>query len=54
MIVKVGVAIENDSKYLYEDYEVDITSWLDLRHIAKQNNVLPRGLAYLAQETVGE
>ncbi|XP_008487602.1 exonuclease 3'-5' domain-containing protein 2 [Diaphorina citri] len=53
MIVKVGVAIENDSKYLYEDYEVDITSWLDLRHIAKQNNVLPRGLAYLAQETVG-
>lgn len=52
-IIKVGVAIENDSKYLAEDYNVLMSSWLDLRHLAVDNGVLPRGLAYLAQETVG-
>ncbi|KAL1465544.1 hypothetical protein WDU94_005101 [Cyamophila willieti] len=52
-ILKVGVAIENDSKYLSEDYNVLLSSWLDLRHLARDNNVTPKGLAYLAQETVG-
>uniref|UniRef100_A0A8D9EHF2 Exonuclease 3'-5' domain-containing protein 2 n=2 Tax=Cacopsylla melanoneura TaxID=428564 RepID=A0A8D9EHF2_9HEMI len=52
-ILKVGVAIENDSKYLSEDYNVLLSSWLDLRHLAKDNDVTPKGLAYLAQETVG-
>ncbi|XP_054273426.1 exonuclease 3'-5' domain-containing protein 2-like isoform X2 [Macrosteles quadrilineatus] len=52
-ILKVGVAVIADARYLYADYGVKCVSCLDLRHLAKQVDVDPKGLSRLAQDLLG-
>ncbi|KAG8249815.1 Exonuclease 3'-5' domain-containing protein 2 [Homalodisca vitripennis] len=52
-ILKVGVAVVTDARYLLVDYGVRCEGCLDLRHLAKQVGVEPRGLAKLAKDLFG-
>uniref|UniRef100_A0A1B6KTR1 Exonuclease 3'-5' domain-containing protein 2 n=1 Tax=Graphocephala atropunctata TaxID=36148 RepID=A0A1B6KTR1_9HEMI len=52
-ILKVGVAVVTDAHYLLVDYGVHCVGCLDLRYLAKQVGVEPRGLAKLAKDLFG-
>uniref|UniRef100_A0A8D8VYY5 Exonuclease 3'-5' domain-containing protein 2 n=1 Tax=Cacopsylla melanoneura TaxID=428564 RepID=A0A8D8VYY5_9HEMI len=52
-ILKVGVGMENDVRKLLNDYGLRLSSWLDLRYLARENGVTPKGLDHLALATVG-
>ncbi|CAH1643173.1 unnamed protein product [Spodoptera littoralis] len=47
-IYKVGVGPKDDSKYLHNDYSVELRSSLDIRHLAEYCGYEPGGLATLS------
>lgn len=52
-ILKVGVAPRDDAKYLLKDYDVQVRSTLDLRHLAQYLERAPEGLAKMSKAFVG-
>lgn len=52
-IYKVGVAAGDDAKYLSHDYNVELKSTLDIRHIAKLCGCSSGGLGALSSELLG-
>lgn len=52
-ILKVGVAPLDDAKYLFKDYNVQVRSTLDLRHLASTLERPPEGLAKLSKSFIG-
>lgn len=52
-ILKVGVAPQDDAKYLSHDYAVAIASTLDLRYMAVEAKIKPEGLGAMAKAQLG-
>lgn len=48
-IYKVGVAANDDGKYLFQDYSVKLKSTLDVRYLAELCGLEPGGLAVLSK-----
>ncbi|KAL0849790.1 hypothetical protein ABMA28_011736 [Loxostege sticticalis] len=52
-IYKVGVAPDDDGRYLYQDYNIALKGTLDVRHIARLCGHKPGGLGALSQSLLG-
>lgn len=48
-IIKVGVVPLDDAKYLKNDYGLNVTSTLDLRHLAEKCKFKPAGLGRMSK-----
>lgn len=52
-IIKVGVAISDDSNLLMNDYNIQVSGYIDLRYLAKDGFLEERSLAALAYKLLG-
>jgi len=52
-IIKVGVAISDDANFLMNDYNIQISGYIDLRYLAKEYCLKERSLAALAYKLLG-
>jgi len=52
-VIKVGVAISDDAYFLMNDYNIQISGYIDLRYLAKECCLKERSLAALAHKLLG-
>ncbi|XP_050533718.1 exonuclease 3'-5' domain-containing protein 2 [Daktulosphaira vitifoliae] len=52
-VLKVGVAISDDAQLLMNDYNIEISGYIDLRYIAKDCGLIERSLAALSYKLLG-
>lgn len=52
-VIKVGVAISDDAHLLMNDYNIQVSGYIDLRYLAKECCLQERSLAALANKLLG-
>lgn len=52
-VIKVGVAISDDVQLLMNDYNIQVSGYIDLRYLAKECCLEERSLAALAYKLLG-
>jgi exonuclease 3'-5' domain-containing protein 2 len=52
-VIKAGVTPNTDSKYLFEDYNIQVNGTLDLRFLAKLAQQNAQGLGSLSKAVIG-